>query len=316
MSNKYRGKITKIADTKKLRIALSSSSPVVKKTLSKSKNIVVKTTKIRVKTTKATATKTTKAVKAVHKRVATKPHEKLASKYSWYDKWHQKKYKSVVHVGVLAIYIIVVGLGVFNAYKAAQAAFASPVTWDFSNANDYNVDSDVTLAPNSAKFDTMSYSTDPNTSALYHFDEINGLTASDSSTNGNDLSLTNDNFTTGNLKNALSFNGTDSSAIAPSSPSLSPARDNTLEAWTKLNSSLTAKSRNLPLGIIDKGEYRMFYDNNTGKIVYNIADDSPTSWTLAAGDGSSSSWNSNPNLQPMRSQRWVVIFTRQSEETA
>ncbi|MCA9337913.1 hypothetical protein KC949_00010 [Candidatus Saccharibacteria bacterium] len=262
----------------------SRAKPHIKSAAFKSAKPVLKTAKV-----------TKIVVKKTHTKIAKRPHEKLTAKYSWYSKWHSKKYHSLIHTGVLSAYLLVVGVVVFGAYQAARAASDITTTWDFTNQSDYTAQDGVSVVANSAKFSPQNYLSDTNTRALYHFDETSGSTTADSSLNANTSTLSNTSFMFGRLNNALSFNGTDSRAATPSSSSLALSQSNTLESWTKLNHNFNSNSDAQRRPILDRGDYQLYYDNETGKVVYELANQNANTWTLSAGGSSSPNggWDDN-----------------------
>lgn len=202
------------------------------------------------------------------------------------------KYHGHMHAYILGVYVLVVGAVLGTMYGRVLALSDLNDTWNFSVADDYSADSGIELS-NSARFKAQNYETDDQTAALYHFDELNGSTLADSSAAANDGTVANATFNTGNLNNALTFNGTTSSVTVPDSASLSLTQKNTLEAWTKLSNAFSAGSSVQRHGIIDKGDYQLYYDNETGKIVYELADKNANSWTLAGGNDVNGGWDAN-----------------------
>ena len=168
-------------------------------------------------------------------------------------------------------------------------------TWDFSIPGDYT-SSDTSLvevASSTAHLKVQNYTTDDDTVALYHLDESSGSTADDASSNGNDGTVTGATFGSGNLNNALTFDGNSDYVSVADSASLSLSQDNTLEAWTKFSDAFSAGSHDNNQGVIDKGGYRLFYNYNTGKVQYELADSSATTWTQQAGNDINGSWDLN-----------------------
>ncbi|MEO8691657.1 MAG: LamG-like jellyroll fold domain-containing protein [Candidatus Saccharimonas sp.] len=166
-------------------------------------------------------------------------------------------------------------------------------TWNFSTPQDYNLSSGLEISDGDAKLKAQNYSPDANTSALWHFDESGGTSLSDSSTNANNGTLYNSIFTAGNLNNAVIMNGSTSSITVPNSPSLQLGQQHTIEAWTKLNNSFSAGSSSQRQAIVDKGDYQLYYNNETGKVTYELADKNANSWSLAAGNDTNGSWDVN-----------------------
>ncbi len=157
-------------------------------------------------------------------------------------------------------------------------------TWDFSVSGDYTP-SDVNtieVASSTGRLKVQNYASDANTSALWHLDESSG-DATDSSSNGNTGTVANASYSAGSLNNGLSFNGSTSSFTATDSASLSLTGNFTVEAWTKFNSSFSSTSSRNRQGILDKGPYQLYYDNESGKVVFEMAPSSANQWTQSAG---------------------------------
>ena len=234
-----------------------------------------------------------RAAKFTHHHVAKRPHEHLRRNIRWYDEWHNKKFHSHTHAYILAVYMLVVSSSLLAMYGKVLALSDLVNSWNFSNGSDYSQDAGIELNGSTARFKAQNYVDDAQTAALYHMDESSGTSLSDSSANANNGTVTSGTFGAGNLNNALTFNGTTSFVSAPDSTSLSLSQRNTLEAWTKLNTSLSAGSTSQRQGIIDKGDYKLYYDNETGKIVYELADNNADTWTLAGGNDVNGGWDLN-----------------------
>ena len=87
-------------------------------------------------------------------------------------------------------------------------------------------------------FALTAHAQDITTGLIGHwkFDEISGTTATDSSGNNNNGTLTNGpTWTTGKINNALSFDGTDDYVNAGNPPSLNLTSSFTLSAWVYSN---------------------------------------------------------------------------------
>ncbi len=227
-----------------------------------------------------------------HRLFAQKPHTYLSRKLTWYRHYHASSWKRYSNGLVLGVYTLAVsGLLLVNLAKTF-AGDASNV-WDFSNTNEYVLDGGLEISSQQARLKAQNYSSDANTMGLYHFDEPSGNTATDGSSYMNDGTITDGGFVTGNLNGALDFNGTSSRTSVPDSSSLSLSQANTLEGWTKFDNSFSASSSAQRQTILDKGDYSLYYDNETGKVTYELANSSPNSWTRAAGQDTKSSWDND-----------------------
>ncbi len=212
---------------------------------------------------------------------------------------HSRVYRAVSRYGshhprqrILASFLTVLFAGSLLLRFGAYASDVNKV-WDFSNPTDYSLeDSDkLEYEGSSVRLKAQNYATDSNTKALYHLDEASGTTVADSSSNSNTATATNPTWGTGNLNNALQLNGTTSQLSADDSTSLSLTQSNTLEAWTKFNDSFTAGSTAGRQSVIDKGPYQLYYDDETGKAVYELQNSSATNWQQQAGGGVNRSWD-------------------------
>jgi len=182
---------------------------------------------------------------------------------------------------------------VLGAYRETQALSDVSNRWDFSSASQYVYGSGTEVVGNSARLKAQNYAADGNTRALYHLDESSGTNVNDSSGNTNDGIASNATFGTGSLNNSLSFNGTNSRVSVPDSTSLSLSQANTLEGWTKFDNTFSASSTSQRQTIFDKGEYQLYYDNETGKLTYELADASASSWSQVAGTDLNKAWSLN-----------------------
>ncbi len=231
--------------------------------------------------------------KFTHHHVATRPHQHLSNKYKWYRDWHEWPHSKRVHAIALSMYILFIASLIISSYRLTFASDLNS-TWDFSTPSNYTYDNGIELNGSLSRLKAQNYSSDANTSALYHLDESNGTAASDSSSNNNTATTSGSpTFGTGNLNNALSFNGTTQNASAPDSTSLSLSQQNSLEAWTKFNSSFSAGSHDQKQGILDKGAYKLYYDQETGKVTYELANSTATAWSQQAGNDINGSWDLN-----------------------
>lgn len=221
-------------------------------------------------------------------------HRKLLKKWGWYRSWNSSKYSNKVHSAAAATFLLIALVVVSSTFYRAFAAPDLTDTWDFSNPNQFTFDAGVEPDGTTARLKAQNYESDANTSALYHFDESNGSTASDSSSNANNATSSNPpTFTTGNLNNAAQFDGINNSFITSDSASISPNFANTLEAWTKLDRTFTSSSDWQDQTIVDKGSFSLRYDHTTGKLAYEMANNGATTWTQVGGDDINNSWE-NP----------------------
>jgi hypothetical protein len=171
----------------------------------------------------------------------------------------------------------------FIAQNALKAAPDLTNTWDLSNPSDYTYDGGIEMVSGVARLKAQNYTADANTSALYHFDESGGLVASDSSANSNDATFTGGSFSTGNLNNAFSLNGSSEFGVAANSTSLQLGQQQTIESWIKFNSSFAAGTHDKRNPVADKGDYQLYFDNETGKLTYELTNSASPSWSQYGG---------------------------------
>jgi hypothetical protein len=126
---------------------------------------------------------------------------------------------------------------------------------------------------------------------LYHFDESSGSTAPDNSGNSNVGNLLGDTtFGAGILNNSLTMDGSGDYVSVPDNSSLTLSGQQTLESWVKFNSNFSTDSTQ-DYGVIDKGNYKLYFDRTSGKLNYEIANNSASNWTKAAGGDVNGSWD-------------------------
>ena len=213
-------------------------------------------------------------------------------------KWQLNSFGTICLVigTILGSYVMLAGI--------IPRIFASDTTfdWDFITSGDYTVsDSNfIEVSGSTAKLKVQNYTSDANTAALLHFDEASG-NPDDSSSNDTAVTASNITYSAGKFNNAAVFNGSTAQVSIADSSALSFAQSHTLEGWVKFDNAFSANSHPQRVGIIDKGEYQLFYDNLTGKINYELAPSNADSWTQAAGGVSTGgqvngSWDLNGKL--------------------
>jgi hypothetical protein len=174
--------------------------------------------------------------------------------------------------------------------RAASDLFKS---WTFTDPTQYNYSGGIETSGSTARLKAMNYTSDGDTSALYHFDEAAGPTAVDSSSNANNGTIVNGTLGSGDLNNSLHLNGKDSYVSTPDSASLSLSQTNSIEAWTKFNSPLSAGSHDQKQGVVDKGSYRLYYDQETGKLTYELESANSPTWSRVTNGSADGSWDIN-----------------------
>lgn len=223
-----------------------------------------------------------------------KAHNYLCLKSKHYHNWHHYKHHKKVHFGVLGIYFaLIVGLLINIIYISPRSALAATGSWNFSVAGDYTASSGAEVST-SAHLNLNSYAKDSNTMGLWHFDD----NANDSSDNANTGTLTGGSYAAAKYNNGLSLDGVNDDVTVSDSASLSLTGSNTIEGWTKFNSTFdsTTNARDTRQYIADKGNYQLYYDNTTGKINYELEPTTAKSWSQVAGNDIGGSWDYDGKL--------------------
>ncbi len=162
-------------------------------------------------------------------------------------------------------------------------------TWNFATPAEYTASSGVTVdgSNTESRLSIMNYASDTDTMALYHFDESSGDTASDASSYTNNASIATGtgSFGSGSLNNALTLNGATTFVSAPDIDATSLTGNFTIEAWTKFPSGFSDTTSRVREGILDKGAYKLYYDNETGKVVFELEPNTvaAVNWTQVGG---------------------------------
>ncbi|HSE60886.1 MAG TPA: fibronectin type III domain-containing protein [Candidatus Saccharimonadales bacterium] len=276
---------------------ISFASPRIRK-VAKRMALFVRRAALRVRKTAAPAARRAVRVsRTVHHHAAKRPHHYLSKRFTWYANWHKHAYHGHVHTGILTAYCLVVLVVTIAAYQRAFALPDLTDTWNFSSSAPYTIDAGIETSGTSARLKAQNYTADSNTKALYHLDEASGTSISDSSSNNNTGTVgAAASWIAGNLNNGLSLNGAFTNGVAADSSSLSLSQDNSIEAWTKFSSAFSAGSHDHRQGILDKGAYKLYYDQETGKVTYELANSSATTWAQQAGNDIKNSWDINGKL--------------------
>ena len=214
-----------------------------------------------------------------------------------------KKVQTKTRLLSISVYGMMVGLSsVWFMVTVMPKIFASNDTylWNFSTPGDYLVSDTnlVEVSAGSARLKIQEYLSDAQTALLLHFNESSGDPV-DSSSFTHSATSSSLLYQSGQLQNSAFFNGTTSAVFVNDSAPLSFTGEHTLEAWTKFDDSFQAGVSNQRQGIIDKGDYQLYFDNETGKLVYELADSQATTWTQHAGNYLNSSWDisGSPNIE-------------------
>lgn len=197
-----------------------------------------------------------------------------------------------VYFGLSMLFILGVSVITLRKVNALGDVW---VDYDFSNTGDYTTSSDtyVEISGNSVHLKVLTYSTDPSTKLLFHLDENTGSSVTDASGNSNTGTLNDHNWITGKLNQGIGFTGPNSKLSVEDSPAVSLTGTNTLEGWVKFDETFDATTRGTKQTIYDKGDYQLYFDNETGKITYELSSTSANTWTQRAGNDVNGSWDLN-----------------------
>lgn len=204
----------------------------------------------------------------------------LAPRYHW----------NRLQLQVIVLTLLSFGMGMGTFFTLSEVIlpriFAATVTssWNFGTSGDYSVSDSslIEVAASKARLKVQNYAADSNTKLLLHLDESSG-NPGDSSSATQSATATSMTYSSGKLNNAGDFNGSTSRISVADSSELSLTSDLTLEAWTKFNSSFSANSHGFNQTVIDKGTYQLYYDNETGKVNFELAPSNADNWAQAAG---------------------------------
>lgn len=231
------------------------------------------------------------AAKRTHHHVARRPHLYFTERWQWYDDWHKWDYHKHIHAFTAAGFSIIMISLMVSSYRMTFAADLS-TTWSFADSGDFTYnDAFIETNGTSARMKAQNYATDASTAALLHLDEPNGTTVNDVSGNGNQGTTIDDaTFATANLNNGLTLDGNGDYASLPDSASLSLTGQQSIEAWTKFDTTFD-NNASQDQGVVDKGSYKLYYDRTSGKVNYEIANNGANAWTKAAGNDVGNSWD-------------------------
>lgn len=167
--------------------------------------------------------------------------------------------------------------------------------WTFDNSGEYTLSDDdlIEISGGQTQLKVQNYKDDANTRLLMHFDEASGNPL-DSSSNTLSATQSSVTYSSGILNNAANFNGT-TSYVEINDTTSSPldfTGTNTIEAWIKPTNDFDSQS-GTKMGIVEKGSYRLYLDNETGKAMYELESNTGTAWQKVAGDQVNGSWDTN-----------------------
>ncbi len=229
----------------------------------------------------------------LHSKTVRRLDERLTRRSNPYRKWSSWRFSQPLQKLTLGVYSLLIGTLLFSQLQTILAAPDLLDIWNFATPANYTIDNGLQTNGTSLEMKPQNYVSDANTAALFHFDESSGVSAVDSSSNGNNGTINNSSFVGGQLFNGLELNNTNDYVSVPDSTSISLNQQNSLEAWTKLSTSFDSTNHDRRQSIIDKGDYQLYYDNETGKITYELANGSSNTWNQEAGNGVQNSWTTS-----------------------
>jgi len=208
----------------------------------------------------------------------------------------RKSMRGLSYAGYVAVIAMVVFAGV-NPPRKILADSLPP--YDFSVPGDYGLSdgTKIEVSSSTARVKNQQYTTDGNTAAYWRFDETSGNTAEDQSANNNDLAFSTTSPCAGAswADGKIAADGVDISTnggvdtagltgcvTAADSASLSLSAQTTLEAYVKFSGAFDS-SNTLSRGVIDKGNYRLYFDAGDGKLKFEMDDDDTKTWSKVGG---------------------------------
>ncbi len=203
-----------------------------------------------------------------------------------------------------------------------ENVLAGSSTFNFDTAGNYSFDaSTIEVTSNLSRLKSQQYTgSEANTNAFWKFDETSGNSGDDShSTNNNDVTFSTTSPCAGaswsagkivtvgvdrSTYGSTTFNGTPNCATAADSASLSLNGANpplTMEAYVRFAGAFD-KTSNVTQAVLDKGNYRLYFDESDGKLKFEVEDSTTKTWAKVGGagtsnllvtDGLSGSWRQN-----------------------
>ncbi len=181
-----------------------------------------------------------------------------------------------------------------------QWVFAGSTAYDFSVPGNYSLSdaAKIETASSTTRLKNLQYTgAEANTAALYHFDETSGNVIDDASPNGNDLTASTTTPCDGAAWSAgkvvdpaldrttygsTTTTGNAGCLAASDSASLSLNSQVTLEAYLKFSGAFD-QTNTITQGILDKGNYRMYFDESDGKLKFELDDSATKTWDKVGG---------------------------------
>lgn len=205
----------------------------------------------------------------VTKRLWTRLNRRLHRHYKQLLHWY-KNLKPKYRYGVAATGVMLVAVAVIGLYVQVRAAPDLSDNWNFSNPNNYVMSNGLETSGSSVRLKSIELPSDANTNALYHFNETSGNVAADASGNNNTLtSNTPSPWGSGFNGGGLALSGSNV-LTAPNSTSLALGASQSIEAMTKFGSAFNSSSTSDQY-VVDKGDYKLYFDHTTGKLTYRLA---------------------------------------------
>lgn len=181
----------------------------------------------------------------------------------------------------------------FTIIPYVSAAGDTSTSWDFSVPGNYTLSDStvIEVSGSTARLKLQEYASDANTALLLPLNESSGTTVDDTSSNNTDGTAGVASWVSGQLNNAYSFDGLNDYIQVPNSTALGFSQSHSIEAWVKLDKAMAAESHANRQTIVDKGDYQLYFDNETGKLAYEMASTTTPTWNQVAGDELNNSWS-------------------------
>lgn len=225
-------------------------------------------------------------------------HGLLLEKNHWYHVWHHVPAHQKAHWAFLHTLLVILGSTFFYSLQISSV-FAGAQGYTFAIGGDYSFDSaNIEVTGTAARLLSHQYTgSEANTAAYWNVDETSGNSANDSGANNNDLTFSTTTPCAGatwsagkvvtvgvdrTQYGATTLSGNAGCVSAADSASLSLNSQVTLEAYIKFTGAFDS-TNTVTQGVLDKGNYRLYFDETDGKLKFEMDDDDTKTWSKVGG---------------------------------
>jgi len=226
-------------------------------------------------------------------------HHWLFVRISLYRKWHRTPGRHAIHWGSFSVTAITAFALLFQTFFSPLAAFAGSTSWTFGTSVDYSYNATTAeVVSSSVRLKSQQYTgAEANTAAYWNLDQTSGNSISDNGPSANTATVSTTSPCAGatwsagkvvtvgadrNSYGATTLAGNAGCVTAADSPSLSLNSQVTLEAYAKFTGAFDA-TNTVTQGVLDKGNYRMYFDEGDGKLKFELDDSATKTWSKVGG---------------------------------